>query len=237
MSDFIEQNQRPRPVPEQPHQSLRAPFYSLQIAKAVEFIYNAMPESQLLYCVPGDIVVNKKTHSGLVYQRQIRAHARMMTKGVMERPFDVACSVIYKVLEDATLKNKLQTALKGSPQVQMKFFCNMVEDAHYFYLYSESFKCVSFEFTTHARPRYDEAEERIRTNLSKIMRIKTGLLLFNWFRYVIQWASDRASLQKHGAEIGRKRARANLEAFFKWGPLINVPKDITTMATTVGLLN
>ncbi|KFY03351.1 hypothetical protein O988_01532 [Pseudogymnoascus sp. VKM F-3808] len=202
LSDFIQQNQAPQPAPEQPHQSLHVPFYSPQITRAVEFIYNAIPESQMPYCLPGDIVDGGKTHSDVVYQTEVRDKARLLTKGVMERSFNVACSIINKHLDDATLKNSLQTALKASPQAQMKFFCNLLEDAHFFYLYSESFKCISFEFITHPRPRYDEAEELIPTNLSKIMRIKTGLLLFNWYRFTIQSAPDRASLEKNGAGIG-----------------------------------
>ncbi|KFZ00574.1 hypothetical protein V500_01006 [Pseudogymnoascus sp. VKM F-4518 (FW-2643)] len=156
-----------------------------------------------------------------------------MTKNVVERSFHTASSIIYAQLNDPVLQNNLQAALKDeSEEVRLRYFCSLPDNRHYYYIFSDSFKSISFEFITHRRRRYSEAEEVIRINLQKMIRITTGLLVFNWYRFVLQSAPDRAAIQKNGA--GRLRVKANLEMTFCWGPLSKIPKDICTLPAATG---
>lgn len=122
---------------------------------------------------------------------------------------------MYQQLETPALRKDLQNALQvQSEEARLRYFCDVTDERHVYHIYSDAFKSVSFEFIYHPRPRYNESEEKIRINLQKILRVTTGLLMYNWFRFTLQSAPGRAPIEKNGNGPGRLRVKASLENTF-----------------------
>ena len=207
---------------------LATPRYSLQIAKGAEMFFHSLPMTHMHMCLPGDAAVGARTHSNVIYERALKNHVRTLTRNLLEKSFDTACSIMHAQLQDPQLRLALEIALREpSEELRYRYFCNLAGQRHIYYVFAQTFKSVSWDFVYHPLPRNEADEEKIRVNLQKHFRITMGVLIFGWYRYVLQAAPGGPQIERSG--VGRAAVKANPETLHIFGPMRSIPKDVMTL--------
>ncbi|KFZ23338.1 hypothetical protein V502_02179 [Pseudogymnoascus sp. VKM F-4520 (FW-2644)] len=193
LKQFIDANEpltaTPKPQLRSEPESIDLPHYSLQLAKAAEFLYHEVDDATVISCLPrtskGYI---GRSHEKIAYINAIESHVKKMSSNVIKRCQDLTKMVVLTRIDNVDF----QTAMKGHHSIIRYFKSMITADMSYFVL-SEQWKAIDFQFVHHEGIRASAEEEAIRQDMRRITTYGIAILMEDLYRYTIQQKASNVS--------------------------------------------
>ncbi|KFY93167.1 hypothetical protein V500_03867 [Pseudogymnoascus sp. VKM F-4518 (FW-2643)] len=212
LKQFIDANEpltaTPNPQLRSEPESIDLPHYSLQLAKAAEFLYHEVDDATVISCLP------------------------RTSKGIDNVDF--------------------QTAMKGH-HTMIRYFKSMITADMSYFVLSEQWKAIDFQFVHHEGIRASAEEEAIRQDMRRITTYGIAILMADLYRYTIQQKASNVSptpdpTQDGGPQeasvvpddsvpddsAGIAAVRENYKCFTCWGPTAKVIRTFGILPAAAG---
>ncbi|KFY58306.1 hypothetical protein V496_06213 [Pseudogymnoascus sp. VKM F-4515 (FW-2607)] len=212
-------------------QHLDLPHYSLQLAKAAEFLYHNVDGAAVISCLPKILKSYLgRSNEKIVYNSAIRAHTKKMSANVIKRCHDVTKIVVLATIDDAGFR----AAIAKGHHSAVRFFKTLVTPDISYHVLSEQWKAVDFRFVHHEGVRASAEEETIRQDLRRIYHpatrrpsnpeTSTGKRSKNE-------AAGRAN-QTQDKAAGMTIIKENYKRYTSWGPTAKVARVFGKLPAT-----
>ncbi|KAL5350015.1 hypothetical protein ACLOAV_005051 [Pseudogymnoascus australis] len=211
-------------------QHLDLQHYSLQLAKAAEFLYHNVDGAAVISCLPKIL----KSYLGrsiekIVYNNAIRAHTKRMSANVITRCHDVTKIVVLATIDDAGFR----AAIAKSHHSAVRFFKTLVTPDISYHILSEQWKAVDFRFVHHDWVRASAEEETIRQDLRKNYHQRDDRAILNLAQE--KGAQDEAAgraNQTQDEAAGMTIIKENYKRYTSWGPTAKVARMFGKLPAT-----
>jgi hypothetical protein len=126
---------------------------------------------------------------------------------------------------------EFQAAMRdANEKTRVYYFRDLVTNDYVYYLYSDQWKAISFDFVHHEGVQPIPVEERLRDDPQGFTKLATGIMLYDFYRYYIQVEAGR--LTEPDVEAGWDYVVVNYRAMPGWGPLGRIIKTLDCLPAT-----
>jgi hypothetical protein len=192
-------------------------------------LFHDIPDHLLKQCIPKD--VKKYTGRGydtIFFENNLKNHVANISKKTLKKGFVLTKMLVFDTINTAEFQAAMRDA---NEKTHVYYFRSLVTNDHVYHLYSNQWKGVSFDFVHHEGVRPIPAEERLRDDLQRFIKLATGVMLYDFYRYCIQMKSGRSTPTKPDVKAGWDYVVVNYKAMPRWGPLGRIIKTLDRLPT------
>lgn len=132
---------------------------------------------------PPNVTKTGKRNSNLAfYEARVKDHTAATSRTTLDRGFLLSCAIIEQAMNSETFFAEMA---QDDDMDRVGAVNKLVRLAHIYYLFSDQFKAVSYQFIFHNFVRADAEEEKLRLDMRKQLRFTTSHIIYDYLRFVI----------------------------------------------------
>ncbi|RFU31081.1 hypothetical protein B7463_g5251, partial [Scytalidium lignicola] len=208
----------------EPDDILAIPYECLQLAKATELLFHDIPDDLLEQCIPKDVKkYSVRSYDNIFFENALKNHVANISRKTLHRGLELAKLLVYQHINTANFRNVMRDTNEKS---RIYYLRDLLTNDHVYYLYSDQWESVSFDFVHHEGLRPIPSEESLRSDLRKFTKLSSAMMLYDIYRHTIQLKAGRGTANEPNVKAGWDFVVVNYKAMPGWGPLGRIVKTL-----------